>query len=78
MQTVKCHAMQGFKGTICVCKQGKQILYDCTCFEKLDWCSHGFCILKRFFSTFRFNLYINIIYMDMNENNLIRKHRFFS
>ena len=40
--------MQGLKGTIFFCKQGQQILYDCSYFEKFDWCSHRFCILKRF------------------------------
>ena len=48
MQTVKCHAMQGFKGPIFFCKQRQQVIYDGTYFLKLDWCSHGFCILKRF------------------------------
>jgi len=40
----------------------------------------SFLYFEKVFSTFRFNLYINIIYMDMNENDiiLIRKHRFFS
>ena len=47
MQTVKCHAMQGLKATIVFCKQGQQILYDCSYFENFDWCSHRFCILKR-------------------------------